>query len=166
MNLDSIISKTGLSWNLTQDVTFLIIIIAASFVFGLFIGRYKLITILINIYVSLALLAAVPEKYLTGYNYELIFFLALVVILTLFGRQLFEIHISGSGKGFMWRVFVMSFLEIILLASIIFSILPKDKALNFVSANVYHYLASSDWRFIWMAVPLVFIFIIHKRLNR
>ena len=166
MNLNSLFSKAGVSGNMTQDITLLAVIIIASLLFGLFIGRFKLVTVLINIYIAFALLATVPEKYLVDYNYRLIFFYAALVILTLAGRKLFEIYISSSGSGFMWRVFAMSFLEVVFLLSITLAILPKKIALGYVSPNAYQYLASADWRFVWMVVPLIFIFIIHKRLNR
>ncbi len=152
--------------SLAQDVTLLLAIICVSFIFGMFIGRYKLISILINIYVSLAILAAVPSEYLKDYTLQLIFFLSAVIILTLISKRLFEIYISGSGSGFLWRVFIMSFLEVMMLLSVVFSIIPKKVALDYISANAYYYLASPFLHLAWMVVPLAFIFVIHKRLNR
>jgi hypothetical protein len=166
MDIASIISKLGLPVALTQDISLLLIVILASVFFGMFIGRFRLITVLINIYVTLALLAAVPKTYISGYANELIFFFVCILIFTLFGRSLFEIPISGASKGFFWRVLVLSFLEIILLLSIILSIFPKTKALGYVSPSTYDYLVSPDFHFIWLILPLVFIFIIHKKLNR
>lgn len=166
MNLTLLLSKLGLSTNMSQDVTLLLIIVFVSFIFGMFIGRYKLISILINIYVSLAIISAVPEKYLTDYTYGLTGFLILVVSLTLVGKRLFEIYISGSGSGFLWRVFIMSFLEVVMLISIALSLIPKKIALEYVSPSSYEYLASENARLLWLVVPLAFMFFIHKRLNR
>mgnify|MGYP001036833149 CR=1 FL=1 len=166
MDLGSILGKIGLSQELTQDVSLLIVIALASFVFGMFIGRYKLITILINIYVSFAVTMAVPAKYFSDYLYELIFFLAGVIILTLISKRLFEIYISGSGSGFLWRVFAMSFLEVIFLISIVLHIIPKKVALGYISPTAYQYLASENATFLWMVAPMAFMFFIHKRLNR
>jgi hypothetical protein len=166
MSLELWLSKIGVSPSMLQDATLLLIVIFISFIFGVFIGRYKLVTILINTYVSLAILAAVPKDYLEDYNYQLIFFFAVLIILTLFSKQFFEIHISGSGSGFFWRVFAMSFLEVVFLFSIILSIMPESEALKYVSQASYGYLASPNARFIWMIIPLAFIFTIHKRLNR
>lgn len=166
MNLNLIFLKMGISPDMAQDVTFLLIILITSFVFGMFIGRYKLITILINIYISLAVLTTVPEGYLRDYFQEIIFFFAVLIILTLTSKRLFEIYISGSGSGFLWRVFVMSFLEVVFLISIVLSLMPKRIALEYVSNTTYFYLASPNAKFIWMIIPLSFIFFIHKRLNR
>lgn len=166
MDIGVFLGKLGVSQALTQDISLLIVIALLSFVFGMFIGRYKLITILINIYVAFAIIMVVPSRYLVDYVYKLIFFLAGVIILTLISKRLFEIYISGSGSGFLWRVFMMSFLEVVFLISIILSIVPKKIALGYISPTAYIYLASDNARLVWMIIPLAFMFFIHKKLNR
>jgi hypothetical protein len=166
MNLSLLFSKLGIPISISQDITLLLVVIFVSFIFGMFIGRYKLISILINIYVSLAIISAVPEIYITDYTYRLLGFLILVILLTLVGKKLFEIHISGAGTGFLWRVFAMSFLEVIMLISIVLTFIPKKIALDYVSPTSYDYLASENAHLIWLVAPLAFMFFIHKRLNR
>jgi hypothetical protein len=166
MNLTLLLSKIGLSASLSQDLTLLLVVIFVSFVFGMFIGRYKLISILINIYVSLAIINAFPESYLSDYTYKLIGFFILLVLLTLAGKKLFEIHISGAGTGFLWRVFAMSFLEVVMLISVALTLVPKKIGLEYVSPSSYEYLASENARLFWLIIPLAFMVFIHKRLNR
>ncbi len=166
MNLSLLFSKLGISTSLSQDITLFFVIALVSFIFGMFIGRYKIITVLINIYVSLAVVNAVPEKYFTDYTYKLLLFYALVVILTIVSKRLFEIYISGSGSGFLWRVFAMSFLEVVMLISITLALIPKKVALEYVSPASYDYLAIDMARLFWIVLPLIFMFTIHKRLNR
>lgn len=151
---------------MSQDIILLLVIIFVSFIFGMFMGKYKLISILVNIYASLAIVNAIPEKYLDDYLYKLIAFLIVIVALTLAGKKLFEIHISGSGTGFLWRVFAMSFLEVVMLISIILTFMPKKTALGYVSPSAYEYLASENIRLLWIIAPLAFMFFIHKKLNR
>jgi hypothetical protein len=166
MDINIIFSKIGVPSNLIQDVTLLVIVILASFIFGMFIGRYKLLTILVNIYVSVAVLSAVPISLFPDYTYRLIFFFATLIVLTLISKRLFEIYISGSGSGFLWRVFVMSFLEVVFLFSVALSIMPKNVALGYISPTSYEYLASENAHLAWMIIPLAFLFFIHKRINR
>ena len=166
MNLNAIFSQLGISASMTQDVILLLVIILVSFVFGMFVGRSRLVTVLINTYVSFAILMVIPKTYLTDYNTSLLIFFALLVLLTIFGKKIFEISISGSGPDFLWRVFGVSFLEIMLLTSITLSMMPKKEALVYVSKTAYGYLASPNAQFLWMVVPLVGIFFIHKKLNR
>jgi len=166
MNFSLLISKVGLPSSMAQDVMLLLVIMFVSFIFGMFIGRYKLITILINIYVAFALINVIPGKILDDYTLKLIAFLAAVVVLTIISKRLFEIYISGSGSGFLWRGFAMSFLEVIMLLSITLSLVPKKVALGYLSSSSYNYIASDMARLVWMLVPLAFMFMIHKRLNR
>lgn len=166
MNLTTVLSKLGLSAGMSQDITLLLVVALLSFVYGMFIGRYKLITVLINIYVSVAVVDAVPLKYFSDYSAKLITFLIILVTLTIVSKRLFEIYISGSGSGFLWRVFAMSFLEVMMLISVILSIIPEKVAFKYVSPDSYGYLASDTARLVWMVVPLVFMFVIHKRINR
>jgi hypothetical protein len=117
-------------------------------------------------YVAFALIKVIPEKTFSSYTIELVVFLGIIVIMTLLGKKMFEIYISGSGTGFLGRVFVMSFLDIMFLISAVLLIIPKKEALGFVSENAYGYF-TSDWMpFVWLAAPLVFLYIIHKKLNR
>lgn len=151
---------------MSQDVTLFLVVAFLSFVYGMFIGRYKLITVLINIYVSIAIIGAVPEKYFPDYSTKLIVFLIFLIALTIISKRLFEIYISGSGSGFLWRVFAMSFLEVMMLLSVVIAIVPQKVALQYVSASSYEYLASDSARLFWLVIPLAFMFVIHKRINR
>ena len=166
MDIGSLLTKIGLSASLAQDVSLLIVVTLASFVFGMFLGRYKLITILINIYAAYAVMLNVPEKYFTEYTYKLIFFLAGVVGLTLLSRQLFEVYISGSGPRFLWRVFVMSFFEIGLMLSIVLTIIPQKIASEYISSTAFEYLATENARLAWMVLPMICLFFVSKYLNR
>ena len=166
MNFNSIFSQIGVPASMAQDVMFLLVIALVSFIFGMLIGKHRLITVLINIYASFAILKVVPGGYLTTYSAVLLFFFAVLVALTILGKSLFEISISGSGSGFLWRVFMVSFLEVALLASITLSIMPKKEALLYVSKTVYGYMVLPNAQFLWMVAPLAALFIIHKRLGR
>jgi membrane protein implicated in regulation of membrane protease activity len=96
MNLSLIFSQMGLSAKTAQDVMLFIVVALVSFVFGMSIGRFKLITVLINIYVAVAILSVFPKTILPDYTYSLILFLGVIVILTVLGKKIFEIPLSGS----------------------------------------------------------------------
>ena len=161
-----ILSNLGLPMGMVQDLMLLLLIMLVSFVFGMFIGKRRLVTVLINIYVSFSILMVVPKAYLTSYTMALIFFYVLLIVLTIFGDKLFEITISGSGSGFLGRVFAVSFFEVVLLVSITLSEIPKKEALAYVSKTAYGYLTDPNFQFLWMVAPLALLFLIHKRLGR
>ena len=166
MNLSLIFSQMGLSAKTAQDVMLFIVVALVSFVFGMSIGRFKLITMLINIYVAVAILSVFPKTILPDYTYSLILFLGVIVILTVLGKKIFEIPLSGSGAGFLWRVFAMSFLEVMLIVSVTLSLVPKKIAMGYVSPDSYTYLVSENFALLWMLLPLVFMFMINKKILR
>ena len=166
MNLSQVFAQLGFSQKTTLDLTLLLVLAFVSFVFSMLIGRYRLITVLNNIYVAIAVLGAVSVKLLPDYFNRLLLFFGIIVILTILGKKMFEIPISGGGKGFLWRVFVMSFLEIMLVLSTILAIVSKKIALGYVSPNAYDYLVLNNAPLIWMLLPLVFLFLIHKKISR
>lgn len=158
-------SKLGVPGTLSQDVFLILIIAAAGFFLGMLIGRRRLVSFLINIYVSLAIVKSFPESFFPDNIQRMTIFFILTIGLTVFGKKLFDIYISGSGTGFLWRVFAMSFLEVILLFSLALSFLRKEEALKWVSENAYSYLATDWWGFLWVVAPLIFLLIIHKRIR-
>ena len=166
MNLSLVLSKLGLSQSLTQDVTLLLVVLLLSFIFGISIGRSKLITILANIYAAFAIFSAIPSGIFKDYTYNVIIFLALIVALTLLSKKLLEVPFYISGSGFLWRVFLLSFLEVALVLGIIMKILPKKVALSYISASSLGYLTSPNMFIFWMVAPLLFVLLIHHRINR
>ncbi|MFZ2226452.1 MAG: hypothetical protein WA064_01580 [Candidatus Moraniibacteriota bacterium] len=166
MNLSQVFAGLGFSQKITLDLTLFLVLAFASFVFGMLIGRYRLMTVLINIYVAIAILGAVSVKLLPDYSNRLILFFGIILVLTLIGKKMFEIPISGGGKGFLWRVFVMSFLELMLMLSMALTIIPKKIALGYVSSSAYDYLVFGNAPLVWMLLPLIFMFLIHKKISR
>ncbi len=123
-------------------------------------------TVLINIYVSFAIVSVIPKDFIEDYSYMMAAFFGLLIVLTVANRRFFDLSFSGSGSGFMWRVFSMSFLQIVLILSIIFSILPRKVALTYISSVAYEYLASGWAALLWMALPLAYMIFIYKRAGR
>jgi len=166
MNLNIMLSKLGLSASMAQDATLFLVILLLSFVFGVSIGRAKLITILANIYVAFSIFSVIPGKLIPDYTYDVITFLSLIVGLTLFSGKLIEVPFHISGSGFLWRVFALSFLEVVLVLSVIVNMIPKKEALSYISSSSYGYLVSSNMLLVWMVAPLVFLALIHNKVNR
>lgn len=166
MNLNLLLSKMGLSASLAQDATLLIVILLASFAFGALIGRSKLLTVLMNVYVSFAILSAVPQSFIPDWTYGVVIFLILVIGMTIFADKLLEVPFHVSATGFMWRIFLLSFLEIALVLGIVIRMMPKKEALGYVSATSYGYLASPNTFLVWMIAPLVFVMLISNRISR
>jgi len=163
MQLNEIFQNLGLAKSATELMTLILVILAASWVFWLFIGRFHLHNFLINTYISFALVQIIPKEVASFSIYSLIIlFFAFIVLLTMANKYLFEIHQYGSGLA-IWQVFIMSFLEIMLLLSIIFYFLPTKEILQFISKNYLVYFIDPWYRVLWMVVPLLFLVVIKKR---
>lgn len=156
----AIFSKLGIPAEFSQDVLLFLVVLLVAAVLAFFVGRFKLLAVLANAYIAIAIFSVVPEKYLEDYFYALIFIFGLIIFLTIFGKKLFDAYLSG------WRVYVLSFLEAVFFASLILSAVPKKTALGYASSKAYHYLCDPTFHLFWIAAPLLFVLIIQKRINR
>lgn len=162
-----ILVKFGLTENLAGDISFLIVFLFISIAFGMFVGRYRLINVLINVYIAIAVLTVIPKEVLEPVSLAALFvFVATVIILTMIDSHLFDIHISGSGGSFFWRLFVMSFFEAGLIFSVMISSWGSKTMLKYISSDVYELFASPYARIFWMLVPLIVLFFINKKENK
>jgi len=159
MNITLLLSKIGLSSNLSQDMTLILFIALISFVYGMVLGKKKLMSILVSIYIAFAIISVVPIEI----SYKAYVFLGLLVVLTLVSRKIFDIHFASGGSAFMWRIFIVSFFQVILIISVMLSMLPQADALSYVSSTAYSYLVSGWAPLTWMAIPLVAMFILHRK---
>ena len=165
MNITLLFSKLGLPAQMSQNVMLIIFIALISFVYGMLLGKHKLMTVLINIYVAFAVVSVVPKDLIADYNSRILIFLGILAMMTILDKRFFDISFSGAGSGFLFRVFSMSFLEIVLVLSIIFSYTPIKVAMGYISADAYTYLVTGWAPLVWMAAPLVYMFFIYKRIN-
>jgi len=163
MQLNQIFQNLGLAKSATELVTLVLVILIISGVFWLLIGRFRLHNFLINTYISFALAQVIPKDIMSFNKYSYLFlFFILITLLTLINKYLFDIHQYGSGLA-IWQVFVMSFLEIMLLISIIFSFLSTKEILQYISGSYLIYFNDPWWRVLWMAMPLLFLVVVKKR---
>jgi len=163
MQLDKLFLSLGLAKSSAELVTLVLVLLVASTIFWLLIGRFRLHNFLINTYISYALLQVLPKELTTfTANASVLIFLIFIVILTLMNKYLFDIHQSGSGLA-IWQVYVMSTLEVLLVLSIIISLTPSKDVLVYISKDVLQYFTLPWWKFLWMILPLAFLIFVKKR---
>ena len=161
--LSSIFSSLGKS---AGDISFLLVFILLSLGIGFLFGRWKLINILINIYIALAFVGVLSSGFLDFSVYgKLIAFFVIVLFLTAIDTRLFDVHITSAGTDFFWRLFVMSVLVTGFFVSTVFSFLPQKVALSYVSPSVYGLFATPLAELVWMAIPLFVLLFINNRLK-
>lgn len=159
---------TALAWpkNLAGDLSFFLLFVGVSLALGFVLGRWKLISILINVYIALAFVGVLPANLFTVSPYaKAASFILLLILLTGIDRRLFDIHLSNYGSDFFWRLFVMSLLVTGMVVSVTLSLLSKSVALKLISAAAYGYFASPSALVFWMVVPLLSLLFINNRLK-
>lgn len=148
------------------DISFFFVFIALSLGVGFLFGRWKLINILINIYIALAFVGVLSLDFLSFSLYgKLIAFFVILVFLTATDDRLFDVHIASAGTDFFWRLFVMSMLVTGFFLSTVFSFLPQKIALSYISPSIYSVFASPVGELAWMAIPLLVLLFINNRLK-
>lgn len=151
---------------LAGDLSLILFFVGISILMGFIFGRWKLVNILINVYIAVAIIGILPAEWLDFSLYARSFaFLGLLILLTAVDERLFDIHITSAGTDFFWRFFVTSFLVTGTIVSTFFSFLPKTLALQWITPSLYGYIASQWALMFWLIVPLFTLFIINKRLR-
>lgn len=152
--------------NIAGDLSLILLFIGLSLLAGFVFGRWKLVNILINVYIAVAIVGVMPDSWFAISVYAKAgVFLFLLIVLSLFDDRLFDIHITSAGTDFFWRFFVTSFLVTGSVLSTTFSFLPKTLVLNFVTPDLYFYIASPWALLFWLAVPIITLFVINTRLR-
>lgn len=148
------------------DVSLILLFIGISILVGFIFGRYRLVNILINVYIAVALVGVMPDIWFTFSPYAKAgAFILLLWLLTMFDERLFDIHITSAGTDFFWRFFVTSFLVTGAVISTIFSFLPQQVALSWITPHLYLYIASPWALIFWLVVPILSMFVINNRLK-
>lgn len=163
MQLDKLFSQFGLASTSAELVTLVLVLLVLSTIFWLLIGRFRLLNFLINIYIAYSILHLMPADTIGFSKYSsVLIFLVIVTLLTILNKYLFDIHQSGSGMA-LWQVFVMSFLEVVLLLSIIFTFLPAKDITAYISKSSLGYFIDPWWKLAWVILPLAFLMFVKKR---
>lgn len=148
------------SWDLFIVLFFII----AGFLYGLSLGRDRVIVILVSIYMALAVVNTAPfigtlqanvgvsGIFVLRISAFLIVFIALFLLLA--RSALLQTIANSDTKGSWWQVMLFSFLHVGLLISIVLSFLPADAA-NQLAPLTRRMFASETARFLWIIGPIL-----------
>lgn len=164
--VDSVLQVFSVVGKSAGDISFFFVFIALSLGIGFLFGRWKLINILINIYIALAFAGVLANGFLDFSVYgRVVAFFVILTFLTATDDRLFDVHIASAGTDFFWRLFVTSIFVTGFFLSTIFSLLPPKAALSYVSPTVYGFFGTPVAELVWMAIPLMALLFINNRLK-
>jgi len=154
------------------DLFIILFFIVAAFLYGLSLGRNRVIVILVSIYMSLAIVNTAP--YLNDFSAEVSYnsasifkfsvFVGLFIILFfLLSRGALTRTIASSGDtGAWWQSIVFSFFHVGLILSILLSYLPQEM-LDHLSQGMRNLFISDPAKFFWLVTPILMMILIRKK---
>ncbi len=166
MNVLTSLNWTQPSW----DLFIVLFFVVAAFLYGLSLGRDRIITILVSIYMALAITSNAP--YLTSFTatisinngsiFKVSVFLGMFVILFFLLSRSALIHtIASDAPGKWWHAIVFSFFHVGLMLSITLGYLPKD-IVNYISEGMRNLFISEQAKFFWLVTPVVMMALVRR----
>ena len=161
---------TNPSW----DLILIVIFIGAAFLYGLILGRNKLIALLLSTYFSLVIIGSVPwktvvtlfgSKDLSSPTAKIYLFLALILFFffiiphSALGSSL---RLARRGQSSWFQILIFAICQIGLLASIILSFLPS-KVITDLSPLIKQFFVGQTPQFFWITIPILAMVLLRKR---
>jgi hypothetical protein len=146
------------------DLFIILFFVVASLIYGVSLGRDRIIVILVSIYMSLAIVNHIP--FLTSFDanvsvndafaLKVSVFLGVFILLFFFLSHSALIKTLGhnNGQGSLVQVMIFSFLHVGLLISVTLSFFPADLA-NVLSPVTQQIFISDIARAIWVVSPVM-----------
>lgn len=146
--------------NPTWDLFLAGFFFVGALLYGWSLGKDRIITIMVSVYMALAVVAALPEFVLNvkvneNYTFQITAFIAVFVVLFfMLSRQAVLNSLSPGSDGKWWQTLLFSVLHVGLLVSVTMSFLPPQILANFSDLTLY--LFTNQWTaFAWILAPIL-----------
>jgi hypothetical protein len=157
----STVDLSSASWDLLLILFFLV----ASFVYGLTLGRDRVILVLLSMYLSMAVINAAPfidnltplgADTATIFYYRIGIFLALFVALffLLARSAVLQSLARSDAPRSLWQVLLFSMLHVGLLISITISFIPEELHTE-LSTVTREWFVGQESEFFWVVAPII-----------
>jgi hypothetical protein len=155
---------TNINWAApTWDLFIVIFFIITVFLYGMSLGRDRIIVILVSIYMALAVISNAPFLGAFGgadikvgnyFAFQVTTFLGLFVLLFFLLSRSALMHTFGKlHSGSWWQVLIFSVFHVGLLVSITLSFLPAE-AVGHLAPVTRNLFASETAKFLWIIAPI------------
>lgn len=148
----------------TWDLFIILFFIIAALLYGLSLGRDRVLVILVSVYMALAVVNTAP--FIGNYTADIgvdkffvfrisAFVVVFVALFFLMSRSaLLSTVASSDSQGTWWQVLLFSFLHVGLLISITLSFLPPSASQNLAPLTQKIFVQDVG-RFFWIVAPIV-----------
>lgn len=166
LNIDQALKGVNLG-NPTWDLFLLGFFVVGALLYGLSLGKDRIISIMVSIYMALAVVAALPDFVLNikvneSYTVQITAFLSVFIVLFfLLSRQAVLNALSPSSEGKWWQTLIFSVLHVGLLVSVTMSFMPAGMLNKF--SPFTQFLFTAEWaKFAWIAAPIAAMILIGR----
>lgn len=152
----------------TWDLFIILFFVVAAFLYGLSLGRDRIIIILVSIYMSLAIVEHTPFLNSSGFQKAVngvvsqffvfqitafvILFIFLFIVIT--RSALLKTIASSDSPGPWWQVMIYSILHVGLIVSIILSYLPKESVEAVLAPLTRQVFTTTAAQTFWIIGPI------------
>lgn len=165
-NIDQAVQQLNID-NPTWDLFLVGFFIVGALLYGLSLGKDRIIAIMVSIYMALAVVTVLPDFVLNikvneSYTLQITAFLSVFIILFfLLSRQAVLNALTPTSQGRWWQTLIFSFLHVGLLVSVTMSFLPEQMLSKFSSLT--QYLFTDEWtKFGWIVTPIIVMILIGR----
>jgi len=156
----------------TWDLFLILFFIIAAFLYGITVGRARIVVQIVSSYMTMAILASAPFlgklEAFTSIDHAVFYLIAFIaiflILFMLLSRSAFHQHLS-EGRGAWWDVLVLSIVQIGFLTSIVLSSM-SGKSLGHLSPITLTIFANGPAPFIWTVLPIGALVAIRSRRNK
>jgi len=173
MNFSFLNNLANFNFSGYWDWLLVLIFLAVALVYGLTMGRNRLVIVMLGVYFSWLLTRAIPWKELTwlgikeapASTIQIFIFLALVLgfyFLIPHSALRYAMKLGGRGRGAWWQILVLSVLQIGLVLAMVMSFLPV-KVTAGLSPLARTIFTGSLAQFVWLLLPITAIMFLRGR---
>lgn len=146
--------------NPTWDTFVIVFFVVGALLYGLSLGKDRIIAILVSIYMALAVVNALPQfvlniRFNENFTVQITTFVSVFVVLFfLLSRSAILASLGPGEQGRWWQVIIFSILHVGLLLSVTMSFLPLNILNNF--SPLMRQIFTQEWsRFAWIIAPIL-----------
>jgi len=166
INVDQALQAVNIG-NPSWDLFLVGFFVVGALLYGLSLGKDRIIAIMVSIYMALAVVAALPDfvlniKINNSYTLQVTAFLSVFIVLFfLLSRQAVLNALSPTSAGKWWQTLIFSILHVGLLISVTLSFMPPQILTKF--SPLTQYIFTNEWtKFSWIAAPIVAMILIGR----
>lgn len=163
---------TGINWlQPSWDLFIVLFFIISSLIYGISLGRDRIIVILVSIYMALAIVNYIPfiNAFTAKISVNDAFALRVSVFLGVFILLFFFLSHSAllrtighaAAQGPLWQVMIFSFLHVGLLISVTLSFFPSDLT-HILSPLTQSFFTSDFAKAAWVSLPVLAMMILGR----